>query len=422
MDKFRIFYAWQSDRPSKLCRSLIRRALDGAVKQLRDDLAIEVSQRIEVEIDQDTQGESGSPPVAETIFRKIRESDAFVADLTFTGTRVGKTEPPVPNPNVLIEYGYALSALGEERIIAVFNEAFGKRDDLPFDLRHRRWPLPYRTSGDESDEKSKETRCTERKELTRKLVKAVKAIVQNAGKHQEDPAADDPKPLAEQIPLTKVVVLHDEKEFLFSQEAKVRLCLRPKLEKLELTNRETRDIAFNSLEPLGTRGLAGQSCAQVSNGAAIVKYPKEGSKEVRFASILFRNGTLYGIACCAVSQREIENLLTGNRSRFVPMGKVEETLRDGLHNFLEVARKLPNLTLPLDVQVELEGAKGCHLGDGRLKYSDDLPGPLWEDRIEGRFQTDSYGADPATLLEPFFDKIYDEAGGATRAKSNTSDF
>ena len=187
MTAFRIFYAWQSDRPAKLCRSLVRKALDDAAEQLRDDLTIVDAPLVEVEIDQDTQGKAGSPPVAETILQKIRESDAFVADLTFTGCREGKSGSPVPNPNVLIEYGYALHALGGNRVIAVFNEEFGNPEDLPFDLQHRRWPIRYQTSGDGSDEEAQAARRSERTKLASALATAIKTIVQNAGKVDQTP-------------------------------------------------------------------------------------------------------------------------------------------------------------------------------------------------------------------------------------------
>jgi sporulation protein YlmC with PRC-barrel domain len=43
-----------------------------------------------------------------------------------------------PNPNVLIELGYAVSAIGWDRIIMVCNTHYGKLEDLPFDInRHR---------------------------------------------------------------------------------------------------------------------------------------------------------------------------------------------------------------------------------------------------------------------------------------------
>jgi hypothetical protein len=45
----------------------------------------------------------------------------------------GKNRRRTPNPNVLVELGYALKALGDERVIVVVNTAFGKEELLPFD-------------------------------------------------------------------------------------------------------------------------------------------------------------------------------------------------------------------------------------------------------------------------------------------------
>lgn len=113
---FKVFYAWQSDRPNNLCRGLIRRALDQAKSQLNNEMEVEDAVR-EIEIDQDTQGVAGSPSIAETILEKIRACDAFVPDLTFVPNPEGMKV--TPNPNVLIEYGYALHALSDQRIIGV---------------------------------------------------------------------------------------------------------------------------------------------------------------------------------------------------------------------------------------------------------------------------------------------------------------
>jgi hypothetical protein len=43
-----------------------------------------------------------------------------------------------PNPNVLVEYGYALARHGVQRLLLVMNTAFGSPSELPFDLRHLR--------------------------------------------------------------------------------------------------------------------------------------------------------------------------------------------------------------------------------------------------------------------------------------------
>lgn len=105
----KVFYSWQADHPAKTGRNLVRRALEDAINQLNSDADVEEVAREAIALDRDTQNVPGSPPIVDTIFRKIDETMVFVADLTFVGRRVsGK---PTPNPNVAIDYGYALKAL-----------------------------------------------------------------------------------------------------------------------------------------------------------------------------------------------------------------------------------------------------------------------------------------------------------------------
>jgi len=137
-----IFYSWQTDHPNNLNRGLIRSALDDAVGKINADLAVEDA----IRIDQDTQDTPGSPAITDTILRKIEECEVFVPDVTFV---VGSDEDrPSPNPNVMIEYGYALKVCGDQRIIPIFNTAFGDWEKLPFDMRHKRRPRLYEASGE----------------------------------------------------------------------------------------------------------------------------------------------------------------------------------------------------------------------------------------------------------------------------------
>lgn len=110
-----VFYSWQSDSPSNLNRSFIEKALHEALKRLNSDATLENALRDgKVELDKDTQGVAGSPPIAETILGKIKNCVVFVADLSFVGeskngfTNASGKPRQFPNPNVLIEYGYAL--------------------------------------------------------------------------------------------------------------------------------------------------------------------------------------------------------------------------------------------------------------------------------------------------------------------------
>jgi hypothetical protein len=168
-----IFFSWQSDTPRNVGRGLIERALERAVGAIGVDSEVEEAVRDSLEVDRDTRGVSGSPPIVDTIFKKIDSAAVFVADLTFAGRRPDGA--PIPNPNVLIEYGWALKALGHGRIVSVMNTAFGNPSDneMPFDLRHLRHPIQYDcpASADET------TRKTVRAALAKRLEGAIKTVV-----------------------------------------------------------------------------------------------------------------------------------------------------------------------------------------------------------------------------------------------------
>ena len=95
---------------------------------------------IELAVDRDTLGVPGTPDIVESVFRKIDKAQVFVADISIINSETpGK---PTPNPNVLLELGYAARSLGWDRIIAIYNLDYGEIENLPFDLEHRR-PISY---------------------------------------------------------------------------------------------------------------------------------------------------------------------------------------------------------------------------------------------------------------------------------------
>lgn len=127
----KIFYSWQSDLPNATNRTFIQTSLERAAKEIQKDESISV----EPVVDRDTQNVPGSPDIAATIFKKIDEADVFVCDVSIVNKREKR---PTPNPNVLLELGYALKTLGEGKIITVMNRAFGEPELLPFDLKLKR--------------------------------------------------------------------------------------------------------------------------------------------------------------------------------------------------------------------------------------------------------------------------------------------
>lgn len=159
-----VSYSWASDHPNGTNRSLIERALRNAADVVRGDDTIQV----EPVIDRDTQGVPGAPDIASTIFAKIERAQIFVCDITIVDEGMSR---PAPNPNVLLELGYALHVLGPDRIIMVMNTAFGAPELLPFDLRMRR-VMTYHTP-EQSD-----NRGEARKRLESMLVEALRSILQ----------------------------------------------------------------------------------------------------------------------------------------------------------------------------------------------------------------------------------------------------
>ncbi|HEV3436186.1 MAG TPA: hypothetical protein VG122_02440 [Gemmata sp.] len=157
-----VFYSWQTDLPPSTNRSLIEKALERAVKVIRSDGSLSVEPRL----DQATQDVPGAPDIAHTIFEKIDSAGAFVADVSIINPSAALL---TPNPNVLIELGYALHSLGRNRIVLVMNTINGRIEDLPFDLRGKR-VLSYDLSQVGSDKPDP------RKKLQDGLVEALRSI------------------------------------------------------------------------------------------------------------------------------------------------------------------------------------------------------------------------------------------------------
>ena len=126
---FKIFYSWQSDL--KKTRYFIRDCIDLAI-----DLARE-TETIDALRDEATKDVTGSPNIVQTLLSKIDDCDMFIADVSmYYKSDDGKRKSP--NPNVLIELGYAMRALGDSRIICILDTATGKPEELPFDIRQNR--------------------------------------------------------------------------------------------------------------------------------------------------------------------------------------------------------------------------------------------------------------------------------------------
>jgi hypothetical protein len=166
MDKSNIivFYSWQSDLAKDTNQNGIRIAIKSTFPLVETEL-----EDLNLVLDEATRGVSGSPNIPAQVFEKISKADIFICDLTPVGESKDKK---IANPNVLIELGYAISEIGWERIILLFNTNYGDfPNDLPFDVdRHRATKFKI---NDKSDKSGKN-------ELTKVLGEAIKLIIERS--------------------------------------------------------------------------------------------------------------------------------------------------------------------------------------------------------------------------------------------------
>lgn len=184
MAKATVFYSWQAQRPSKTNRGLILEALERAAKKLRADDSLGV----DPVIDRDTQGLPGLPDIHTAILNKIRVCDAAVFDVTF----VHAGERLHPNPNVLIELGYALGTIGWERVVLVLNDKHGEVEQLPFDIKTK-LVLKYSMSPDEEP-------ANARNSLAARLEETLRVIL-----------TEHPREIAPDLAAKAIAALHDGK-------------------------------------------------------------------------------------------------------------------------------------------------------------------------------------------------------------------
>lgn len=146
-----VFYAWQSDSPPQENRFFIREALKGALRMITKS----GDGALPLKYDDATRNAAGSVMIVDSILAKIDACDVFVGDISIISS-AEEGSRRVPNPNVMMEVGWAAARLGWNRVVLIFNKATGKIEtDVPFDVRGR-LILQYEFSSSTADKKTVE--------------------------------------------------------------------------------------------------------------------------------------------------------------------------------------------------------------------------------------------------------------------------
>lgn len=152
--KYVFFFSWQMDSPKCENYSYLNNVLSESAKELSKKLEKEIV------ISTDSRDEDGGDSIDVAVLRKISLCDYFVADITSVRDIEIKNEEGkvikkklIPNPNVMYELGYAVSTLGWNRVILIWNDKYGNKDFAPFDIRNHISLSYYRDKDDKTKNK-----------------------------------------------------------------------------------------------------------------------------------------------------------------------------------------------------------------------------------------------------------------------------
>jgi hypothetical protein len=400
-----LFYSWQSDTSSKTNRNFIKDIIEKALKNVSKALELEEA----IRLDQDTQGVPGTPEIANTILRKIDECDIFLCDLTIVARTTDGQQ--VPNPNVLIELGYAIKAIGAARIIAVMNEAYGTAaDGLPFDLQHRRWPIRYSIS----TEASAGNRNEQRNSLIVRLVEAITSICENKAFLSAADVTPPAFPAAEpkdgkarfRSPGEPLGMHWDSFPFMeggandvfLSNGPAMWLRLIPTIDPAKKWSAEKlKECAFAggtfNLEPLYGRN---PSCLLAEDGFGLYAPTKSGASETSSVAFVFETGEIWSVDTTLLA-------FAPDRLMYVEIERRYTTCLEGYSRFFQSL----GVTPPYRWICGFEGVKKRRLAAPPPPNHINIgPGPLCLADVITAEGTYDIKETPTAALLPFFELIF----------------
>lgn len=403
----KIFYAWQSDTDSRTNRYLIRDCALEAIKQLNADLTLEDP----ISFDSDTMDVPGSPAIADTIMAKIAACDVFIADLTFIAKSAG--DKYCPNPNVLIELGYAYGTIGPDRIVGIMNTAYGEPDELPFDLAHRRYPVRYLLPAGAG----KHERDQAKSVITTQLGVAIRTVIlSRPAETTLDSGHTDhavPMPYSSFLADDKVFAHIEHPSFEPGEEAEVKWKNGPqayiRFRSIVASEVFTRVQLLKKLseppilEPFGRfRG----TWTSLNDFGAVV-FNTDGRAEqqtsAKCLSQLFLSGEIWGI----------NQTLFGNDAQhgpYIASEAMEEQFARALHNYIAFCSRHLHASQPFKVVAGIDGIKNVRLAYADASGMTRFSRPCIVDHTGTTADIADSEKEPRAVLNTLFSNLYDSCG------------
>lgn len=393
-----VFFSWQSDTPSLIGRNFIKRALDGAVKQLTKEMELIEAERIT--IDQDTQGVLGSPAIAETIFKKIQSSDVIVADVTIVGkTTNGKK---LINSNVAYELGYAHGTHSDHVLLNVMNLYFGDPDELPFDLRHRRWPLTFNLNPSADIEQ----RSSAKRDLEKQLASILRQYIEHLEGSEEyipttstfNPAVYWPpdEPLVDKtnspLPDTPLILSYKDNQPLIYMRVWSQVQLK------HISGAGLHSGAMR-LEPLLERTT---SSSFQRNKYGAITYSFSNEFGLIATSQIFKNREIWGTEAYILRDKGLD-------FNYLPITAFEKGIIKSLKRYIEKARQFLHYPDIAHVEIGLVNVEGFMLAMPNHHW-EKYEGPLYDDVITQSKVNIHDENSINNALVTMFDAVFDAAG------------
>jgi hypothetical protein len=390
---------------------VIRAALEEAIAQLKQPQDIEeppeAARREGLHLDHDTKDVTGMPDVAATILEKIDAATVFVGDVT----PVGATPPvkgnegvkpgrPLMNPNVAIELGYALRSISDKNVLAVLNLAYGDETGLPFDIKHKRWPIKYQLVEEATSTEIK----AQQKVLKDQFITALRGFISEPAKLESTFAETPPRVgkafyfedglslgHARQLDLDMYMPFRD---VLYLRIIPMKPLVRPLAEQLMV----------NNVGKYGSFGQTSGGAFLLRNEWGVAAFDPAGHTE-NIDSILqyFPNGEIWGINADIMRQGN-----RGDESWYLATMS-EHAFAETLFHALAFMKNTSKVELPVRVVAGVVGLKGRRLvvpGTAIGSY-----GRMMTDSVEYEaiLRDDSLEAQDKLLLA-LFEKIFDQSG------------
>lgn len=407
----KIFWSWQSDTQGKTGRHFVKKAIETAIEELREEVEVDESTRDLLHIDHDRKGVPGSPDLARTILDKINNSSVFIADVTPVGkTPEGKK---ILNPNVGIELGYALAKISDAGILMILNTFYGDRESLPFDLRHKAGPITYELT----DDSSKEEILKQSKVLVGTFKVAIRDCIKN-----QNVSVGDKLPTHTEIESKFNNAVYFNPGDVIGERVRngatfsvkyqlplpvLYLRLIPQGSYLPLKRHEVREIVYGIKIPPLRKNVGGGASWELNEYGGIT-YSEE--KEEEDENTLFEN-IFHFTTSQVFLNREIwgidATMLSGQKT--IPSFAYEEMFEAALGNYLEVAISHLQMTPPFIIEAGAADIKGFTMAMGS-DYIDRYWGPIQQNEIRSRHILQSMSKEDMdivllSIFEDFFDAV-----------------